>query len=218
MLRRTAAAVLALLALAPATALAHEGNPNFSSEVDGSTPGLGAEVVNYDDSIVLEVEPGHEVIVLGYEEEPYLRFSSDGTVEVNRSSPAAYLNDDRFAEVEVPEQADPEAKPSWEGISDDGRHTWHDHRIHWMAKSTPPQVEDESVRTEIFDWRLPVVVDGDREAIEGSLTWVGDGGDAPVALGIALGAVAVLSIGFTFWRIRRRGASADSDSGGQEAW
>jgi hypothetical protein len=50
-----AAALAALCALAPPV-LAHEGNPNYRSEVDAISPavqGLDAEVLNFDDRIEL---------------------------------------------------------------------------------------------------------------------------------------------------------------------
>ena len=91
--------------LAP-VAVAHQGNPNFRSEVRDIAPaldGVQATVVNYDDSIELRNRSGRTVVVEGYRGEPYVRIAADGTVSVNRRSPTYYLNDDRFAEgVEVP--------------------------------------------------------------------------------------------------------------------
>ena len=111
-------------------------------------------MLNLDDRIQLRAEPGHEVVVLGYEDEPYLRFGADGTVDVNERSPAYYLNQDRFGEVEVPPDADPAAEPRWAEVAAAGTYDWHDHRIHYMAEGTPPQVTDESVETKVFDWAV----------------------------------------------------------------
>ena len=99
------------------------------------------------------------MVVEGYRGEPYLRFLPDGTVQVNRRSPAAYLNEDRFAQVEVPATRRPDARrragSRWR---ENGRYDWHDHRIHWMSKTPPQPVrEDESRRVKIFDWSVPVV-------------------------------------------------------------
>jgi hypothetical protein len=217
--RRACAAALALAALAlPATALAHEGNPNYRSEVTGSTPAINARVLNFDDQLQIAVEPGHEAIVLGYEDEPYVRVGDDGTVEVNRRSPTTYLNEDRFAEVEVPDSADAEAPPQWEPVAAQGRYAWHDHRIHYMARDLPPQVSDESVETKVFDWMVPVEVDGELSAIEGTLTWVPDEGGPSIAVALGLGAAVLASIAFAVWRIRRRRAAAEPDDDGGEAW
>ena len=95
-----AAAALAALCVLAAPALAHEGNPNYRSEVDAISPpveGLDAEILNFDDRIELRNTGGETIVVEGYRGEPYLRFEPDGTVAVNQRSPATYLNEDRFA-------------------------------------------------------------------------------------------------------------------------
>jgi hypothetical protein len=40
-----------------------------------------------------------------------------------------------------------------------------------MATGTPPQVKDESKRTKVFDYEIPLRIDGEKGAIEGSLFW-----------------------------------------------
>jgi hypothetical protein len=222
MLRRAAAALVSLALALPSVALAHEGNPNYRSEVRSSVPGVGARVADFDDRLELDVTPGREVIVLGYEGEPYVRFQADGAVEVNRRSPAGYLNEDRFAAVEVPSQADPEAPPEWEPVAPRDPYSWHDHRIHYMSRDLPPQVDDESVETKVFDWRVPVLIDGRRDAITGTLTWVPDEGGPSIAVAVGLGAAVLASLAFAVWRIRRRLAAVPEgqrdDGGGGEAW
>ena len=75
--------------------------------------GLDAEVLNFDDRIEVRNSGNETVVVEGYRGEPYLRFEPDGTVSVNQRSPATYLNEDCFADVEVPDAADPRAAPEW---------------------------------------------------------------------------------------------------------
>ena len=202
-----AMALVAVCSLAP-TALAHEGNPNYRSEVRRIAPpvgGLDAQILNFDDRIELRNRSGETVVVRGYRNEPYLRFGADGTVEVNTRSPAAYLNEDRFAQVEVPGRADPEAEPEWEVVAENGRYDWHDHRIHWMSKTPPEKVQqDESARVRVFDWKLPVEAAGRPATISGSLTWLGvDESGFPVAAALSLGA-AVLAGGALVLLVRRR--------------
>ena len=219
MLRRALAASLALFALASPAAIAHQGNPNFRSEVTGSSPGVDAEVLSLDDRIQIRAEPGREVVVLGYEEEPYLRFLGDGTVQVNQRSPATYLNEDRFAEVELPAQADAEAPPEWRDVAAHDTYDWHDHRIHYMGEGTPPQVSDESVESKVFDWEVPMLVDGKPAQVTGTLTWVPTEGGPSIALLAGLAAAVLGSFGFFIWRIRRRAArpASEADSDG-EVW
>jgi hypothetical protein len=216
-----AAALVALFAVAP-TAAAHEGNPNYRSQVRAITPaidGLEAQVLNYDDRIELRNEGNSTVVVEGYRDEPYLRFKPEGTVEVNRRSPAAYLNEDRFAKVSVPRSADPTAPPEWEIVSRTGRYDWHDHRIHWMAASPPPRVrEDEEARTKVFDWRLPVAAAGERSVIRGSLVWLGkDSGGFPIAAAASL-AAAILGGAVLAALVRRRRRRRPSRGREAEAW
>jgi hypothetical protein len=214
-----AAALVALCGVAP-TAVAHEGNPNYRSQVRTIAPpidGLEAQVLNYDDRIELRNGGDDTVVVEGYRGEPYLRFRPDGTVEVNRRSPAAYLNEDRFAKVSVPRSADPTAAPEWEVVSRTGRYDWHDHRIHWMASTPPPRVrENEKARTKVFDWRLPVAVAGQRSVIRGSLVWLGkDSGGFPLAAALSLGAAILAGAALVAFVRRRRTPSRRREV---EAW
>jgi hypothetical protein len=212
------AAAAALLGVAVPAALAHQGNPNFRSQIRGLTPpldGIDVQVVNYDDSLELENHSGKTVIVDGYRGEPYVRIAADGTVAVNHRSPSYYLNDDRYAEgVSVPANATPKATPDWQTVDRTGRFTWHDHRIHWMAHTVPPQVKDEGKRTKVFDWKVPLSVGGRPARLSGTLVWVGKpGGGFPVAAGIALG-TAVLGGLLLVGVVRRRRAAPRRE----EAW
>jgi hypothetical protein len=223
MTRRFLAAATTALAVAvtASPALAHEGNPDFRSELTGVTPevpGLEAEVLNYDDSLQVRNETGQTVLILGYEGEPYVRIEGDGRVLVNTNSPAYYLNDDRYGESAVPPSADAEAEPSWEPVDGSGQYTWHDHRIHYMSRDVPSQVTDQSERTRIFDWEVPVEVGGDEVTLAGTLIWVGKDGGVSAALLVGLGAAVVASLALAVWRIRRRHGGHDSDEPAREAW
>jgi len=212
--------LLCLLAAAPAGA--HEGNSDYRSEIDSvkpSAPGVEFEVLNYDADMEL-VDRGHEVVVYGYEGEQFARVLRDGTVQKNRRSPATYLNLDRYAETGVPKEADAEAPPEWETVGRNGVLRWHDHRMHYMAKSTPPQVTDESVRTKVFDYAIPIRVDGRSGAIEGTLYWAGPADTAKAPFLIA-GALLVLAGGAAVLLVRRRRRDDEGDDGerpAREAW
>jgi hypothetical protein len=195
-LRRPALAVAlaALLAAAPA-ASAHQGNPNYLSQVDAITPqtqGVIVDVLNRDDRLLLHNTSGKDILIEGYKDEPYARVLGDGTVEVNTDSEAYYLNDDRFGRADVPASADSKGAPRWKLIDRTGRFEWHDHRAHWMGQQRPPQVHDESVRTKVFDWSVPIQVAGAKGAIRGTLFWTPlPGGSAPLALIFGISAVLI---------------------------
>ena len=125
---------------------------------------MEAEIRGGDSFLELTVDEGHTVIVEGYEGEPYLRFSPDGTVERNLLSTATYLNDDRRgAGVTIPPEAteaDADTPPEWEKVASGGQYAWHDHRVHWMDASPPDIDRGERVAGEYDPWRVPIVVDG----------------------------------------------------------
>jgi hypothetical protein len=230
-IRWLALLVAVALPAQPAAALAHGGNPNFRSVIDEVTPrvpGVGFEVLDYDSYLQLLDQHGHEVVIYGYDGEPYARVLPDATVQVNRRSPATYLNENRFAEVTVPPIADPRAKPSWKTVDDSGTFIWHDHRMHWMSPDVPPKVTDTGRRTKIFDYQIPISVDGRRGSIDGTLYWVGSAGTSKLPFIVAGALIVVLGGALVLFVRRRRrledeggdgdGGSSGGDEPVGEAW
>jgi hypothetical protein len=213
-----AAAAAALLLAGAPLAAAHQGNPNMRSEVTAITPetdGVTVTVLNNDDRLELHNTCGKDIVIAGYEDEPYARVLGDGTVEVNTNSEAHYLNDDRYGDVKVP--ANLGSEPKWKRLSKTGRFEWHDHRMHWMSQSRPPQVSDENAETHIFDWRVPITIAGAQGQIGGTLDWIPlPGGGLPTGLIWGSAAVLILLCIAVFIIRRRR----DTGPGGEpaEAW
>jgi hypothetical protein len=166
---------------------------DYRSTVDAIVPqavGVHAQVVGGDAFLEVTTEPGHEVVVDGYQGEPYLRFGADGTVERNRLSPATYLNESRSGTADVPAGVDDEAEPDWEVIDDDGSYAWHDHRIHWMGGDRPGgAVPGEWTR----DWTVDVVVDGTNAQITGTLA-LEDGASPLPWIVVGVAAAAALAV------------------------
>jgi hypothetical protein len=165
------------VALTTAPALADPATPtNYRSQVTAIDPpgSLVAKIIGGDAFVHVVANPGREVIVLGYEGEPYIRFAPDGVVTVNRRSPAASLNDDRYAQIALAADANADAEPRWEPVASGGEYSWHDHRTHWMSRTPPSAVTDSdgSQPVTIFQWSLPLVVDGSAGSIDGTLNWV----------------------------------------------
>jgi hypothetical protein len=217
---KTSAVLLATVAaLAGATpALAHEGNPSYLSEISRITPatdGVTVDVLNRDDRMLLHNTSGEDVVIEGYSGEPYARVLGDGTVAVNTNSEAFYLNDDRYGDVTVPKGL--RGEPKWKKLSGTGRFEWHDHRMHWMSRSKPPQVKDEDAKAHIFDWKVPITVGGAQGRIDGTLDWVPlPGGGLPAGL-IWGSAIVLILLCIGVFAIRRR---RDPAPGGEtaEAW
>jgi hypothetical protein len=176
---RVAALAFGLLLLSASPAAADAAGPSdFRSEVTGIVPevdGVHAEIRGGDSFLELRVDEGITVIVEGYEGEPYLRFSPDGTVERNRLSTATYLNDDRKgAGVTIPpetQQADATTPPEWEEVATGGTYAWHDHRVHWMDEASPNVDRGQVVGGAYDPWVVPIVVDGAAVEIQGTLTY-----------------------------------------------
>jgi hypothetical protein len=219
---RTLACAVAAAALtlgAPAAALAHQGNPNYRSEVTRITPavkGVSVSVLNYDDRLLLKNASGADVLVLDYQKKPYIRAAADGTVAVNTNSEAYYLNEDRFGESAVPKGLG--AQPAWKVVSRNGRYDWHDHRMHWMGKNDPPQLKDKGVRTKIDDWTVPLQIGGRDGAVSGTLTWVPKPSE-PLPLGAIFafgGLLILLSLGV--FLVRRRRDAEPREKEAAEAW
>jgi hypothetical protein len=210
-------AAAALLAGAP-VALAHEGSPNFLSQVNNVSPavdGVTVEVLNRDDRLLLRNDSGEDVVIEGYSEEPYARIDADGSVWVNRNSEAYYINEERDGQVDVPEGVDSKGEPQWEQVSKTGRFEWHDHRMHWMSEGDPEEVKDKDVRTKVFDWEVPIEVGGRTGAIAGTLFWTpvpSSGLGALPAVFAFAALVVILCIAITVKRRRRASAPA------AEAW
>jgi hypothetical protein len=205
-------AVLSLALLAPA-ASAHpraEGySRGFQSTVLSVRPdaGLEATVVDGDDRLRVVNEGRRELVIFGYDGEPYLRIGPGGVYR-NQRSPAAYLNRDRFARVAVPLSADPRARPQWRRVSDRPAWQWHDHRIQWMASGPPVEVRDSpETRHTIFQWRVPGRLGAEAVTIDGRLDYEPVSGNSAstllLAAVVATGAAALLGLGFLAVRLRR---------------
>lgn len=125
--------------------------------IEPATPSIEVTMIGGDSFLSLtQLEPV-EVIVLGYQAEPYLRFDPDGRVYENRRSPAVFLNQERYGEQEPPAFARADARPEWFEIADAGRYSWHDHRSHWMNPNPPPSAE---AGDQVLEATVPIQVDG----------------------------------------------------------
>lgn len=196
-------------------------NFNYRSDITSvspAQPGLGLEVLEFADRLLLTNHTGKIVTVYGYQGEPYARVLPDGTVEVNTSSPAYYLNQNFYGDVTVPASATPTATPHWAVVDKTGQLEWHDHRIHWMSPTTPPEVKDKSKRTKVFPWTVPLSVGSQRVAVHGELLWVPEEGTkTPLAAIIALVAIVIAGGALVYVRRRRTGPPAAAGGAG-EAW
>jgi hypothetical protein len=221
------AALATLLAPAPLGArAADESYPqNYKTEVRAlkpPVPGLKLEPAGGDRYLVLRNGTGKVVIVTGYDGDPYLRFRPDRVVEVNVHSPSKYVNEDRFGTLQPPSSARPGATPKWKLVATNGSYKWFDHRTHWMEKTIPQQVKDRDKRTKIFDWDVPLEVNGRPVQAAGTLMWVPDSSSSGISTGVvaAIAAAAVLALAVILLLLRRRSRPATDrpPEKAKEAW
>jgi hypothetical protein len=148
---------------------------NFSSRIlqAPDLPGVTWEVFGGDQYLSVTNTTDTEVVVTGYEGEPYARIGPDG-VFVNLASEATYVNADRYADIEgIPPDVGAEQEPRWDLVTGDTTYAWHDHRIHWMSPALPPQVTDPTKRTVVNpEWEVPFIYGDRTETVTGELTWV----------------------------------------------
>jgi hypothetical protein len=182
-------------------------SPNYRSLITSISPkiaGLDVQVLQFSDRLQLQNRTGRTVTIEGYEGEPYARVQANGTVEVNKHSPAYYLNQSFYGNVTVPSFATAKATPQWSVVDRTGQFEWHDHRIHWMSPVLPPQVKDKGKRTLIFDWHVPIAVAAQRGTVAGQLFWTPESSSAPVAAIVIGGAIVVLGLLLVIATRRRR--------------
>jgi hypothetical protein len=168
------AAFLATLLAPGAEAHFGTGKLGYRSRITGvrpPMPGLRLKILYGDDQVWLHNRSGKTVVIDGYSGEPYLRFSPRG-IYVNINSPAGYLNQDRYARVQVPKSASAKATPKWEKLAGGDVWAWHDHRIHYMNPIAPPQIRTAPRKPHhVFDWKVPATENGKRFFIAGSLDY-----------------------------------------------
>ena len=211
-MRRAAFAVVAVLVACPAAAGHGDGAARgFTSAVTSLQPepaGLSAQVLAGDDQLRVRNDTTQEVVIQGYEGEPYLRFDAAGGVFRNANSPATYLNEERYGGVDVPATASKDAEPDWKRVARGRFYDWHDHRIHWMSASDPPTVRkapDEPHH--VFDWTVPGTAGGMPLAISGSLDYTPPPASSFNPILIAP-LVALALAGLIVWWARRPGRGA----------
>ncbi|HTD51240.1 MAG TPA: hypothetical protein VK771_11600, partial [Acidimicrobiia bacterium] len=209
------AAAAVVIAAAPASAHTASGPrpTNYLStlgSISPPIPGVRVRVVELGNKLQLTNRTSRDVVILGYDDEPYLRVGPRGLYE-NLRSPATYLNRTRNASTPPPPIAQgtgASTPPRWHRVS--GSHTaiWHDHRIHWMGTSPPADVQrdDDAFHTVIPQWTVAFRYGTQTVAVHGRLDWVpGPSGWpwAPVVL-------ASFATGIVVASSRRRRAAAAS--------
>ncbi|MEI7992818.1 MAG: hypothetical protein WCH93_10380, partial [Actinomycetota bacterium] len=174
--------LLALVIVSPSSAAwAHGGvdKAGFSNyetnilSVAPDAPGIEVSTFGVDGGITLVNRSSLEVIVLGYNNEPYLRLDPTGTY-ANLNSPATYVNGRRDANVPVPEEVTSSTTPNWYQLSYGNSVSWNDHRAHWMGTAPPDAVLVAPNQRQVVypAWEVPLLVGGRSVTVTGELVWL----------------------------------------------
>lgn len=199
-------AVISTAGAASAHTVSGAGASNYRTSLTSLTPtvpGLTLTVVENGSRLRLTNATRTDVVVLGYQGEPYLRVGPDG-VFTNTRSTATYLNATRSGGTAVPATANDQARPVWRRTAAAPRAgtpataVWHDHRTHWMSPARPPAVAaDPGARRQIFTWQVSFRYGTRPVTARGDLEWIPGPAPAPwVALALATAAVTIgLAVG-----------------------
>ncbi|MGA2470654.1 MAG: hypothetical protein ABSG64_08190 [Solirubrobacteraceae bacterium] len=178
--------------------------------------GVSWKVLDYNDEIDLVNASRQTVTVFGYLDEPYLRILPDGSVQLNESSPAYYLNQSFYANpAAVPASVTTGYPPDWVTVAKTGSFVWHDHRIHYYSSALPADVHNVRRTTLVERWTVPIEVGSVKGKLYGKLVWIGEQPFAfPLAAIIAFIVIVLAGAAFVIV-VRRRRARGQSTA---EAW
>jgi hypothetical protein len=201
----TGALVIAFLLVTAAPASAHGLGgltpTNYQTHLQHVTPhvpGLHVSVTDLGTKVELTNRSAHDVVVLGYDGEPYLRVGPRGVFE-NIHSPATYLNRSTTISAAPPKQADAKAAPVWKRVSGGDTARWHDHRAHFMGNDDPPEVaRDPGQRRVVDNFEIPMRTNGTSVVAHGQIIYV----PPPSPWPWVVGAVVLAGIVFALARTR----------------
>jgi hypothetical protein len=155
--------------------------------------GVHVKVIDIGQRLELTNTSGHDVVVPGYDGEPYLRVGPRGVFE-NRRSPATYLNRSFTITGAPPKDADSSAPPEWVRLSGADHVSWHDHRAHFMGRSEPPEVQrDPGSEHRIDTFTLVFRTGSGPMTVTGQLRWVPGPAVWPFLAGALVLAAAVVA-------------------------
>ena len=185
---------------------------SYVTHVAPSVPGVSLQVLEFADRLILTNHSGQTVTVLGYQGEPYGRVLADGTVQLNTRSPAYYLNQNFYGDVNVPASASPTRLPT--GRSSIAPAAWNGTTIASTGCPRPCRRRSRT-RQAHEDLQLAGADRGGRSEGHGQRRALLDprgGTKAPAAAILVLVALVVLGLLFVLFVRRRRSGTAAGGS------
>jgi hypothetical protein len=177
---------------------------NYETVLQRVTPhvrGLEVRVTDLGTKVELTNHRRTDVVVLGYDGEPYLRVGPRGVFE-NERSPATYLNRATTITKKPPARADADAAPEWQQVSSGTTARWHDHRAHFMGTDDPPEVaRDPGTRRVVDHFEIPMRLGREAVVARGEIVYVPPPSPGPWVIGAVVLATLVFLLARTrSWR------------------
>lgn len=160
--------------------------------------------------LFLTAAADREVVVLGREGEPFLRFV-DGMVEANTQSPSWYDSGRATRLADDAPPLDPSVTPDWQAVSSSPRFGWLESRSLYGRGTVDEDLNRSAVSQDLVDWEVPLLVDGERYSVTGVTrfeVFPAFADEAPTGLAlwvpIGLGIAGIVVIAVVLRRRRRR--------------
>jgi hypothetical protein len=178
---------------------------NYRSHITSVTPPVPGVTIRLRDlgrRVELVNHTSQDVVILGYQDEPYLRVGPAGVFE-NRRSPSLYQNKVTTGTSTItplPPQANPTAPPDWHRRGGGRTVSWRDQRVRWEG-ADPPGVRSNPGLTQIVlpRWSFNFLHGTDRVTVAGSISWVPGPAAAPWLLPMLALFGLVFAAGVTRW-------------------
>jgi hypothetical protein len=173
--------------------------PSLSEETPARDLTLTALAGNPTPGVSVDYKGQGEVVVLGAEEEPYLRITPNGT-EANALSPTWVASQDPSAVAG--RGLDPTASPEWVPVNAGSTYSFSIDRGDPVQDLAGLYAIDEP--TTVSEWKIALIVDGERIDVDGETRFTPGGYEGWGAWWIA-GAIAlgVVALGALAWFARR---------------
>jgi hypothetical protein len=160
---------------ASAHSVSGTGGSNFKTTLPRVSPpiaGLHVKVIESGNRMEVTYTGAQTVYVSGLADDQFLRNDTRGVFE-NLNSTATYIFKTRNG-VDPPDNIDPRDPPVWRKVSGGRTARWHDHRVHWMGRTNPPQVRRAPGDPHVIvpDWQFSIRQGATTAVVHGSLEWV----------------------------------------------
>lgn len=174
---------------------------NYQSEflsLVPAVPGITFRVRELGTLVEIVNDTPRDLVILGYQQEPYLRVGAAGVFQ-NARSPTLYQNlvTVSGATATIPPEATPSAQPDWHRIGTGRTVRWRDHRTRHEGPA-PTQVRAHpDTRRVIGEWSIPMVLGTTPVVAAGFIQWLPPPDPTPWVVLATVAAFAIISLSQT---------------------